>query len=124
MNPTQEIMALEQRRREAMTKADVDTLEELFADDLMWIHATARADTKQGLLATIASGKTKYLSIDCSEETVRFYGSMAAVSGIADMTAEIAGEHRVLQSRFTILWHQQPAGWRVVNWQSTTVRKP
>src|SRR4051812_34754843 len=102
---TEEIMALEQRRRDAMVKADVAALGMLFADDLMWIHATARADTKQGLLATLESGKTKYLSIDCSEETVRFYGSVAAVSGIADITAEIAGEHRVLQNRFTILWH-------------------
>jgi len=124
MSSSEEIMALEQRRRAAMVAADVAELSELFADDLMWIHATARADTKQGLLATIESGKTKYLSIDCSEETVRFYDAVAAVSGIADVTAEIAGEHRVLQSRFTILWHRQPEGWKVVNWQSTTVRKP
>lgn len=124
MTTSQDILALEQRRRDSMVKADIATLNALFADNMMWIHATARPDTKQGLLATLESGKTKYLTIDCSDQTVRFYGDVAVVSGIADMTAEIAGEHRVLQNRFTILWHQQAEGWKVINWQSTTVRKP
>ncbi len=33
-----------------MIRADADKLSELFAEDMMWIHATARVDTKAGLL--------------------------------------------------------------------------
>lgn len=120
----EQIMVLERQRREAMVKADVAALDTLLDDGLMWIHATARADTKHGLLDSIASGKTKYLAIECSEESVRFYGAVAVISGIADIQAEIAGEQRTLQNRFTILWHEQQGRWQVVNWQSTTVRKP
>lgn len=124
MSDAQEIMALEHKRRQAMIGADVATLSGLFAEDLLWIHATARPDTKAGLLASIETGKTKYQAIDCSEETVRFYGEVAIVSGIADIKAQIAGEDRVLQNRFTIAWAQLAGQWKVVNWQSTTVRKP
>jgi len=124
MTRESEIMALEQRRRSAMTSADVTTLSGLFANELAWIHATARLDTKDGLLGSIASGKTKYLSIECSEETVRFYGEIAIVSGLANINAEIAGEQRAIQNRFTIVWARVDGEWKVVNWQSTGVRKP
>lgn len=123
MTNESDIMALEQRRRHAMTSADIETLSGLFAEDMLWIHATARPDTKGGLLDSIGSGKTKYLAIDCSDETVRLYGDTAIISGIADMKAEIAGESRVIQNRFTIIWVRTGSDWKVVNWQSTGVRK-
>jgi len=118
-----DIMVLEHQRRQAMIGADTATLSRLFADDMVWIHATARADTKPGLLASIESRKTVYQAIDCSEESVRFYGPVAMVSGIADIKARIGDEDRVIQNRFTIVWHQTGDTWRVVHWQSTSVRK-
>ena len=125
MSPPQaDIMALEHKRRQAMIAVDTATLAGLFADDMLWIHATARPDTKTGLLASIESRKTIYQAIDCSEETLRFYGDTAFVSGIADIKAQIAGEDRLLQNRFTIAWARIAGEWKVVNWQSTTVRKP
>jgi ketosteroid isomerase-like protein len=116
------VLDLDRIRREAMTKADVDTLGELFADDMAWIHATARVDSKDGLLDAIGSGATKYLSIDVSEETVREFGDVVLVGGVAAMTAEIKGETRELRNRFTIVWARRGDAWQVVNWQSTSVR--
>jgi ketosteroid isomerase-like protein len=117
------VRARDLARREAMIHADVAALSAMFADDMMWIHATARVDTKAGLLASIGSGKTKYLAIDCLDETIRSYGELAFLSGIANMKAEIAGEVRDIQNRFTIVWRRTGADWQVVNWQSTSVRK-
>ena len=122
MTTSEDILQLEVARREAMKRADVTVLSNLFADDIVWIHASAKADGKQGLLNTIGSGKTRYLEINCSDENVRFYDDLAIVGGIADMKLSIAGEARVLKNRFTIIWRKNPAGWQVVNWQSTTVR--
>lgn len=122
MSDSKEIMALDHARRRAMIEGDVAKLGGLFADDMMWIHANARADSKQAFLDSIATGKSRYLAIDCSEETVRFYGETAVVSGIMDIKVQIAGEDRALQNRFTIVWAHLAGGWKVVNWQSTTVR--
>lgn len=119
---SQDILEMEKSRREAMVRADVPALDKLFADDMVWIHASAKADGKAGVLETIGSGKTKYLEISCSDEKVRLYGDMALVGGIADMKLEIGGEIRVLKNRFTISWQRADSGWKVVNWQSTTVR--
>jgi ketosteroid isomerase-like protein len=116
------VLDLDRIRRDAMTKADVATLGELFADDMVWIHATARIDTKAGLLDAIGSGSTKYLSIDVTDETVRDFGDVVLVGGIAAMSAEIKGETRELRNRFTIVWVRRGVSWQVVNWQSTSVR--
>jgi ketosteroid isomerase-like protein len=116
------VLDLDRIRRDAMTKADVATLGELFADDMVWIHATARIDTKAGLLDAIGSGSTKYLSIDVTDETVRDFGDVVLVGGIAAMAAEIKGETRELRNRFTIVWVRRGVSWQVVNWQSTSVR--
>lgn len=123
MTTEQTILAMEQQRRQAMVQADVPALQRLLSDRLMWIHGTGRPDTKAGVIGSIGSGKTQYQSIDCSDESVRFFGPVAVVSGVAVMNAVIAGEPRVLNNRFTILWEQQPHGdWQAVNWQSTGLR--
>lgn len=124
MENSEEILMLEKTRIGAMIAADVSTLTNVFADDMVWIHASAKADGKAGVLSTIESGKTKYRAIDCSEQTVRFYGDVAMVGGVADMTLEIANEIRSLKNRYTIVWAKIGGGWKVVNWQSTTVRPP
>ena len=122
MKNSDEILKLEKARCDAMIGADVSTLSNLFADDMVWIHASAKTDGKAGVMNTIGSGKTKYLEINNSEQNVRFYGDVAIVGGIADMQLEIAGEIRNLKNRFTISWMKDASGWKVINWQSTSVR--
>jgi uncharacterized protein (TIGR02246 family) len=118
-----EIRAVDKARREAMIRDDADKLSEMFADDMMWIHATARVDTKASLLESIRSGKTKYLAIDVSDETLRVINDLAFLSGVAVMKAEIGGNVRDIENRYTIVWQQASGKWQVVNWQSTSVRK-
>ena len=122
MAESQEILDLENQRCQAMIGADVAALSQLFADDMVWIHASAKVDGKPGVLNTIGSGKTRYLAIDCSEQNVRLYGETAIVGGIAEMRLESAGEVKNLKNRFTIHWLKKAGGWQVVNWQSTSVK--
>jgi len=113
------IRELDIQRREAMVAADLEALDSLFSDDLKWIHATARVDSKSALLTSIGSGSTKYFSIDVEDEEVRVFGKCALLSGIARMKAEIKGEPRTMNNRFTIVWAATDRSWQVVNWQST-----
>ena len=58
-----EILALENRRIEAMLKGDVQTLEEILADDLIYTHTTARLDNKASFIDAVKTGKSVYLSL-------------------------------------------------------------
>jgi len=66
-----EIIALEDRRIEAMTKGDVQTLEEILADDLIYTHTTARIDTKSSSIEAISSGRSNYRSVEREDVKVR-----------------------------------------------------
>ncbi len=115
------LLELDRARRDAMIRADVPTLTAVFADDLVWIHGNGALDTKHGLLGSIGSGRTKYLAIDCADETVRFHGGLAFLSGIAAVKADLRGYILETTSRYTIVWAPDGDDWRVVSWQATSV---
>ena len=59
-----EILALENRRIEAMLKGDVQVLDEILADDLIYTHTTARLDTKASFIDAVKTGKSVYNSLE------------------------------------------------------------
>jgi ketosteroid isomerase-like protein len=124
MSDEDSVRELDRARRTAMVDADVPTLQELFHDDMMWVHATARVDTKAGFLEAIGSGSTRYFSIDVTDERFRQFGETALLSGVATMRLEVKGDPRAMENRYTIIWHRTDGYWRVVHWQSTVVPKP
>ncbi|WP_405540174.1 nuclear transport factor 2 family protein [Streptomyces sp. NBC_00075] len=113
------VPGLDRARREAMIRADVPTLTGMFADDMVWIHGNGAVDTKQGLLGSIGSGRTKYLAIDCADETVRLHGGLAFLGGITAVKADIGGHILETRSRYTVVWAPDGDAWKVVSWQST-----
>lgn len=120
----EKINGLEQARRAAMLAADTTTLSDLLADDLLWIHATGSSDSKDSLLQRIGSGATKYHSIEVADETLRVVNDVALLSGHASMQLEVKGQTRPVENKFTIVWAEVDGRWQVVNWQSTSIRKP
>ena len=69
-----EILALQDRRIEAMLKSDAQTLEEIIADDLVYTHTTARLDTKASFIDAVKSGKSIYNSLELSAREVQNLG--------------------------------------------------
>jgi ketosteroid isomerase-like protein len=112
----------EAERAQALVRADVAALGELFSDSLVWVHASARVETKEEFLRTLNSGATRYLSIDLEDQVVRLHGNVAVVTGLARMRAEIRGTEKALQNRYTAVWLDDRGSWRMIAWQSTAVQ--
>src|SRR5579863_9795884 len=91
-----QISALEARRYEAVTAADVATLEGLFAADLVYTHSDATADSKQSYLEKLATGHFKYGPISHPEHSILVHGDSALVFGDMRGEVRIAGQLRVL----------------------------
>jgi ketosteroid isomerase-like protein len=121
MAADQELTVLEDRRCAAMVAADAATLSNLFDDDLVWTHSSARTDTKAGFLDALKSGGTRYLDIKRSDEKVRVHGNLAVISGTADMQVILKGERRELRNRYTNVWAKRGGSWKMLAWQSTAL---
>ena len=114
-----EILALEDRRYNAMTTGDFGTLEALLHDNLIYTHSSGTSDSKASWLAAMKSGKTRYKRVSCSDRGVRVIGDVALVTGRASVEAEVNGQPRSMKLVFLDAWAKTPQGWKFVAWQST-----
>ena len=112
-----EIIALENRRFEAMIKGDVNALEEILADDLIYTHTTARLDTKTSFIEAISSGRSNYQSFERDDVKVRQFGGTAVVTGHAKIHV---GDNK-FEARFIDVYAKRNDAWQMVAWQSTRI---
>ena len=82
-----QISALEARRYQAMTDADIATLDELFSADLVYTHSDATSDSKQSYLDRVATGFFRYGPMTHPEHSIVVRGDCAIVIG--DMRGEV-----------------------------------
>jgi ketosteroid isomerase-like protein len=118
MSSEKEILALEDRRFDAMIEGDFGALDKLVHEELLYTHSSGLTDTKKSWIESMKSGKTKYKSAQPSERQVRFFGDVALVRGKAAIEAEIGGQPRSLRLLFLNAWVRTPQGWKFAAWQS------
>jgi ketosteroid isomerase-like protein len=115
-----QISALEASRYQAMTDADVDTLAQLFSDDLVYTHSDASSDSKQSYLDRLTSGFFDYGPMDHPEHSVVVHGDCALVFGDMRGEVRIAGQTtRVLNSKALAVWVKDGERWLLLAFQPT-----
>ena len=112
-----EILALENRRIEAMLKGDVRVLDEILADDLIYTHTTARLDTKASFIDAVKTGKSVYNSLELQFGEVRDLGDTAVVTGHGKFHV---GSNK-FELKFTDVYAKRNGAWQMVAWQSTRI---
>jgi ketosteroid isomerase-like protein len=111
------ISALEARRYQAVTEADIATLGELYSAQLSYTHSDATLASKQSYLDKLAAGYLDYGVIDHPETRIVVHGDCAIVIG--DMRGEvvIGGQTRVLNGRTLAVWVRENGNWVLLAFQ-------
>ena len=115
-----QISALEARRYQAMTDADIATLDELLSPDLVYTHSDATSDSKQSYLDRVATGFFRYGPMTHPEHSIVVRGDCALV--FHDMRGEVLVNHeanRVLNSRSLAVWVREDGNWALLAFQPT-----
>jgi hypothetical protein len=117
-----QVLGAEHARTSALVKGDVATLDKLLADDLTYVHATGKVDTKASFLEGIRSGSLHYLAWDPKELHVRLIGDTAVLTG---KYAVRAVDKRVQQDPLNVnvivlsVYAKRDGRWQQVAWQTT-----
>lgn len=114
------VLALEERRRQALLAGDLSALQGLLADELVYVHSTGGCDRKATYLAKLSSGSLKYLSVNFHDLQVQHLQQAAVVTG--RMAAQITkdGEPKAVASLFMTVWGCGSDGaWRLHAHQGT-----
>lgn len=117
--PEKELRAVEEQRYRAMIQADLQALEKVLADDLVYVHSSGSIESKQQFLASIRSGGLKYKKITPEDPRYRIAGNLAVVTGKSSVEVEREGKPQSFRVRFTAVYEKSIAGWRLAAWQTT-----
>jgi ketosteroid isomerase-like protein len=116
-----EVLSADDRRFEAMRKEDWPALEAVLADDLTYVHSTARLETKAEHVGNLKAGKPHYRGIAPRERKVRVHGGVGVVNGVSEMHVENAGKEQRFTVRYLAVYAKAGNAWRMIAWQSTRV---
>lgn len=116
-----EVLSADDRRFEAMRKEDWPALEAVLADDLTYVHSTARLETKAEHVGNLKAGKPHYRGIAPRERKVRVHGGVGVVNGVSEMHVENAGKEQRFTVRYLAVYAKAGNAWRMFAWQSTRV---
>ena len=118
-NNADAIIELDRRRMQAMAAKDIDTLDTLIADDLVYTHSSARLDTKQTLIGNMKSGATVYSSVQPSDVRAQDLGDVVILTGVTQIKVSSQGKQLEFGVRFTDAYAKRNGRWQMVVWQST-----
>jgi ketosteroid isomerase-like protein len=113
------IIELDKKRMTATANKDIDTLNQLIADDLIYTHSSARMDTKQSLIGAMQSGATVYTSMVPSDVVAQDLGDTVVLTGVAAISVMSGGKPNSFKVRFIDVYAKRASGWQMVTWQST-----
>jgi ketosteroid isomerase-like protein len=116
---TNAVLAADERRFQAMLKQDWAALDAVLADDLVYVHSTARVETKAEHLGNLKAGRPHYRGIAPRERKVRVHGDVGIVNGVSDMHVENAGKEQRFTIRYLAVYAKAGNNWRMIAWQST-----
>ena len=116
-----EVIAADDRRFQAMVKQDWGALNASLADDLVYVHSTARVESKSEHVGNLQAGKPNYRGASPRERKVRLRGDVAIVNGVSDMHVENAGKEQRFTIRYLAVYALGAGGWQMTAWQSTKV---
>jgi ketosteroid isomerase-like protein len=126
MNPpdiltTSQINDLEDRRYAAMVEADLDTLDELLSDDVMYAHSDASVDSKASYFEMLRNGTLVYDALEHTTESVLSRSGVAIVSGTMSGSIHMHGAAKTLNSRVAAVWIAENGRWRLAAFQPTRI---
>lgn len=114
-----DVLRADDRRFEAMRRGDWVALDAALADDLTYVHSTARLESKSEHIANLRAGKPHYRGIAPRDRKARVHGGIGVVNGVSEMHVERDGKEQRFTVRYLAVYAKAGEHWRMIAWQST-----
>jgi ketosteroid isomerase-like protein len=107
--------------RAAQVAADAKALDALCAPELSYSHSDGRVEDKAAFITNATNGKSKFLSLDYKDPTIRVVGGVAIVRFNWQGEAQAAADGKKTATNLHILmnWQKQGDAWKLLSRGST-----
>ena len=116
------VKAAEMNRRQALLAADTVALSRMLAPDFVEISRLGTVRTRADNIRDIASGALHLTSVTYDSLTVRVYGDVAVLTGIADNTGTMRSFPFSGKIRYTRVFVRREGRWQAVLMQQTMMQ--
>ncbi|MDB5019028.1 MAG: hypothetical protein JWQ28_155 [Pedobacter sp.] len=113
MNTIDEIKILEQELQQAMLDSNVEELDELILDDLIFTNHMGVVLTKKSDLDAHRTRTLTIASLQASEQTIRPFGDTIVVSVLMHISGKYDGHSFEGANRYTRVWVKYGASWKI-----------
>lgn len=120
MQEIEAIATCEDQLRAAMLASDVEALEQMLADDLIFIDRQGIRRSREDDIAAHRSGLLDLNSLDFrGDRIIQFHGELASVVVTTDVTGTYDGAAFFGTFSYLRLWKQQGGRWQIILAQCT-----
>jgi len=120
--PEDSVRAVELARGRALLQADTVALSRMVAEEFTEVSRLGQLRTRADNIRDIASGVLKLTSVKYDSLTVRIYGDVAVLSGIADNAGTFRGFPFSGKIRYTRIFVRRDGRWQAVAMQQTSMQ--
>jgi hypothetical protein len=117
----EEALRGEDARYAAQTGREFAALQQLIGEDLVYIHSSAIVDNKASYIETQRAGTVIYRTMKRSDASVRTYGCLAIITGLANFDVTNKGQDISVELRFHSIWAKRAGTVQFVSWEATRV---
>lgn len=115
------ILNLEDAWDKALVSSDVDALDKIYADTLIYTHSNGSVDDKATYITKIRSGETKYESMTRNDRRIKVYGDTAVVTCHWDVHVMARGTKIDTNARYVHVYSKIGEDWKMVAHQATRI---
>ena len=117
----QAVAAAAEKLRVAMIDPTPAALTALVADDLSYGHSGGRVDTKDSFIGDLIAGKSDFVTIAITDQTIKVVGNTAIVRHTLTADTNDAGKPGKVQIKILGVWQQQGGQWKLLARQAVRV---
>ena len=117
----QSVAAAAEKLRVAMIDPTPAALTALVADDLSYGHSGGRMDTKDSFIGDLIAGKSDFVTIAITDQTIKVVGNTAIVRHTLTADTNDSGKPGKVQIKILGVWQQQGGQWKLLARQAVRV---
>ena len=117
----QAVAAAAEKLRVAMIDPTPAALTALVADDLSYGHSGGRVDTKDSFIGDLIAGKSDFVTIAITDQTIKVVGNTAIVRHTLTADTNDSGKPGKVQIKILGVWQQQGGQWKLLARQAVRI---
>lgn len=115
------VTAAVENLKKAMIDGDKAGLQNITADQLSYGHSSGKVEDKATFVDNIATGKSDFVTIELTNQTIAIAGDAAIVRHTLSATTNDGGNPGSVKLNILLIWQKQKGQWKLLARQAVKV---